>query len=134
MRAYDTEFLCGNVPFRWVWHGARGNPNHCCIKNDSVIRAHSFSDEVRRTYSRTVLSRLHGHVFSFSLTLRTNVNKSVLMPVISILAVNPDLLNIACFFYNFFHRRTFIFQNKSLGKLHQNKLCQSRSVSVSCRL
>jgi hypothetical protein len=62
----------------------------CCTRQDhapqsqyptkwriSVIRAHSFSDEVRRTYSWTVLSRLHGHVFSFSLTLRTNVNKSV---------------------------------------------------------
>jgi hypothetical protein len=45
---------------------------------------------VRRTYSQTVLSRLHGHVFSFSLTLRTNVNKSVLMPVVFHLRVAKE--------------------------------------------
>ena len=28
MRAYDAEFLCGNVPFHQVWRGVRGNPNH----------------------------------------------------------------------------------------------------------
>jgi hypothetical protein len=84
VRLTSSENECARMTFdrpRYQWLGLPRAPRYT-RRNGTfhVIRAHSFSEEVRRTYSRTVLSRLHGHVFSFSLTLRTNVNKSVLMP------------------------------------------------------